>query len=360
MSGQGFTTKVAVKKQTTFGTAVSVSSLLPFTSEALRKKIELVESEMLDGTYGKKQLYQGFESAGGDLGGEAVFDIVTTDPYGWEHLIEAALGSANYNTNLSANVFTTAASLPLLTVAALKYFGSTGKVIELRSAKVNTLEVSGAVGTAGGKVSWTASLVGEKLLRTGESGIVNTTSTFGAITPEAKPQPLLMSKLKLYLGDQDDALDISDTFGVEEFTLTINNNLSDDTFSSYVDGDHENATLPLEHERDGRMEVTLRLVRPRLSDTLLVDWYRQGTSLQAKLRFDSVTGSKYHEIYLPYLKITEDPAADVDGPGLLKEEVTLTAVYNTDYLNDTMLIDSSAIFGPIAWVAKSYRTAVPE
>jgi len=161
MSGQGWKTKVAVTQQAEFGTAVSITDLVTFTGESISKNIETVESEFLDGIYGKKQIYHGFESGAGEIRGEAVIDI---NGFGWEHFVLGAIGSAAFT--LSTNIYKPHESLPLLTVAVQKYHGSNAKVWEFRSAKVNTLEVSGAVGTAGGKVSWTASLVGEKVLRT--------------------------------------------------------------------------------------------------------------------------------------------------------------------------------------------------
>lgn len=359
MSGQGFNSKLAVAVQSTFGTAATVTDLVPFTSESIIKNIQQVESELLDGIYGKKQIYQSFESGSGEVGGEAVIDEIAGDPIGWEHFILAALGAGSYVTGPPAfNHYYTAASLPMLTLALLKYHGSTAKVWELRSAKVNTLEISGAVGTSGGKVSWNAALLAEKLLRTGESGIVNTTATFSGITPTNKPEPLLMSRLTLKIADITDALTSGDEISIEEFTLSINNNLSEDTFAS-VDSSHSDASLPIEHERNDRMEVTLRLVRPRLKDLTFYDWFRQNTTLQAELQFDSIDGNNYFKIYLPYLKITEDPSAGVDGAALLKEEINLTAVYNTSNLNNVMTVNGSAITGPIAMVANSKRTAVP-
>jgi len=281
------------------------------------KNIETVESEFLDGIYGKKQIYHGFESGAGEIRGEAVIDI---NGFGWEHFVLGAIGSAAFT--LSTNIYKPHESLPLLTVAVQKYHGSNAKVWEFRSAKVNTLEVSGAVGTAGGKVSWTASLVGEKVLRTGEAGIVNTTADFSTISTEERLEPLLMSKM----------------------TLKI----------------HTDGSLPIEHERNGRQEVTLRIVRPRLYDMTFFDWFSGNTALQALLEFSTVGGTYSHKIYLPYLKITEDPSAEVGGPELLKEEINLVAVYNTSNLNANMtLSDGSTITGQIAWEAKSKRTAVP-
>jgi len=357
MSGQGWKTKVAVARQSEFGIAVSVTDLVTFTGESISKNIETVESEFLDGIYGKKQIYHGFESGAGEIRGEAVIDEIETDPIGWEHFILGTIGSAAFT--LSTNIYKPQESLPLLTVAVQKYHGNNAKVWEFRSAKVNTLEVSGAVGTAGGKVSWTASLVGEKVLRTGEAGIVNTTADFSNITPANKPEPLLMSKMALKIGDTDDALTDSDRIAIEEFTLTINNNLSDDTFAS-ITASHTDGSLPIEHERNGRQEVTLRIVRPRLYDMTFFDWFSRNTTLQALLEFSTVGGTYSHKIYLPYLKIAEDPSAEVGGPELLKEEINLVAVYNTSNLNANMtLSDGSTITGQIAWEAKSKRTAVP-
>ena len=354
---QGYKSRLAMGVEASFGAAASFDSLVPFTSESISKMKEMVESGFLDGTVGVKQLYQSFENVQGAIAGEAVVDVIAGDDYGWDNVLYAALGGATFLS--SQNIYSVQSALKSLTVGVNKYHGSTVKLWEAIGMKVKTLNIVGSASNEGGKVSWNAELQGKKLYRTGDAGITNSASDVTNLAPTSKPENIMMSNLTFQIGDQSNALAAGDQLGINGFEINIDNALTDPEYAS-ITSSHSDGSLPIEPERGDRNRVNFSITMPRLSSLQFFDNFNGNGSLQAKLSF-AQSGSKQFDIYLPYLKVMEDPAAPIEGAGIINHTVNFQAVWNTVNINPYMLISSTfgSLVGPIVIGHKSYRTAIP-
>lgn len=350
MAGQGYLSKLAVGKETTWGTGVSVNEVVPFTNESLNKAIEKLMNEYLDRTAGVKTAQNGNVSVTGDLTAELVYDEITGAIIGVESLIYAAFGAASRveypaTSGNFYNKYTLADDISVSYTAAINKGVS---VWEMQGGKVNTLEISA---TAGGKGQISVGLIGKNLLRTGDSGIVNTVTTINNLAPTVEPTIMTLDQLTVRLDTiASGALTSADEQAISEFTFSLNNNLSDPTFAS-------GSTLTLEPIRNGFREVTLKLTFPRYEADTLIGYYNDNTELQADLKFAS--GTKQFNILLPRLVISEVPEAAVGGAEIVPLTVTFKALYNGNENSVMTFTDTTTITGEAAIEVKGSRTALP-
>ncbi|MCK4329306.1 hypothetical protein KAX02_05635 [candidate division WOR-3 bacterium] len=82
----GIRSHVGLKKETTWGNAVTVDKFLPFTKESITPDIENVQSESLRGLKDKPPSYQGEKKFGGNI----IFEV---HPANIGHILRSALGA---------------------------------------------------------------------------------------------------------------------------------------------------------------------------------------------------------------------------------------------------------------------------
>jgi len=343
--GKGYAARAAIGKETSWGSAVTVGQMLPFTSESIEKAITKLASEYLDGSPARRGLTNSAISVQGDLSGEVIFDT-TGGTMTFEQLIYAAVMNAGTRDATNGlNKYTPATGDGVQHTIA---FEKDVSVWEIPGAKVNTLEISGE---ADSKIVFTAGIIGKTLLRTGDTGIVNNTAAFDAIS-YTDPTVLTFKDAVFRIGDQVDALAAGDQVTIDQFTFTINNNLTDPQFAS-EDASHTDADLTLEPVRNGFREVTLKIRIPRYTSDQLFTWDKNGTALQADLKF--TVGSYQFNLLIPHLQINESPKASVGGVEVYPIEVSFQLFKNNS--NSFMTFqDGTAITYEFGIEVKSDRT----
>lgn len=344
--------RLAAGKESTWGTGVTVTDVIPFTSESISPEQVFLQSDYLAGRVGREIATASVQKAAGTVAFEPVIDVIAGDPLGWELILLAALGSGTWDAANSVTKYVPASTLPSLTLGIAK----TVSVWEMAGAKVNSWEITGAFEQ---QLTGSADFVGRRVLRTGQSGITNTTTTIVTnLTPTAKPSLLDLKDGVFRIGTHGDALAAADKMGISSFTLRGNNALTDAAFATPEDtGGHTDATFSLEHVRNDYRSFELEIGIARYHEDTLLDWAYNGTALQCDLTF--TVGSLYISFLLPYVKILATPTAPVDGPGAVQTSAVLTALVNGSTNTDMAFADATAITGEIGVEVKSNRTAAP-
>ena len=314
-TGQGIASRCAIGAETTFGTAVAVAELLPFSAESINKAITQLEAQHLDGTVGRRALKNSVISVVGALEGEAVWDEDAGDPIGIERVLRGFLGSSSTSTD--NNQYKTANAIDDHYTLCFNKQVSNWEIV---SAKFNTFSLTGQ---AGGKIMFSTDVIGQTLLRTGDAGITNAIAAVTALSNTTQPENIAFDDLIFRIGDQSDALASGDQYKISDFELSGNNALSEPDWST-VDSVHTNNLLTLEPIRNGQREINLKIGLPRYDSDQLFTWLNNGTALQADLKFSS--GSYYFNIFLPNIKIMGDPAAPISGPEIIKPEFNIMAL----------------------------------
>ena len=322
-AGKGSSSKAVIAPQSAFTTGIAGTEVLTFNSESIIPDTAVLEAEYLAGRVGREDLIASVKAAAGSIGGECVYDTIAGAPLGWEYMMKAALGFGQQDDTNTDNEYTPSNNLTESYTIGIDKGVSVWDTI---GAKVNTLEISGAMGE---KTLWNAGIVGRTVLRTGEAGIVNTAASIAALAPTAKPQLILLENANFYLRDIAAAITTgaasADKVAIQSFTLSIDNALSEGSYGTCDDG-HLDPLFGLEPVRDGIRQVNLGLSFPRYHEDTWLDGFSAGTFFQGQ--FDFVLGTDQFSIYLPLMKIAETPTAPVDGPSFIQHDVTFACLIN--------------------------------
>ncbi len=350
--GQGNKAICALKKESTYGTAVDADTVVPFLSEDFERIIDQIEGEAMQGAVSATNVRTGVQSVSGSISMEAVYDTISGDIKGVDSFLLGALGAAAYATNY--NKFTANDDLdPSFTIA----FDKRVDVWEVAGAKVNTLQITGSAG-AGGKVTMTAGLVCQQLRMTGDSGISNTTSELRALNPTAEPALISYSDVTIRMDTvASGSLSSSDQKNISSFTLDINNNLAVDHHATPLAA--ETAGLILEPVRNGMREVTLTLTFPRYdsASNTIIKYLSAGTAVQCEIKMSN--GSNEFNIYLPNCYLHNPTNAPIGGPEVYPVTVTLKAYRNNGTNTNMTFTNAQAITEEIAIETKNARTTTP-
>ena len=339
MSKQGHQSRAAIGKEATWGTGVAVNEILPFKSEGVDKTIQKLVQEYLNKSAAYEQSVASTIAVQGDVTLEGVYDVGGTNILGIDSIILGALGSAAYDSTNGVNKYTVADDiLTSFTVAINK----DGTVWEVQGAKVNQLQINGS---AGNKLELVASLIGYDLKRTGDAGIVNSPTAVDGLS-SGRPTLIVFDHLTAKLG----TFGASSAVKISEFSVSINNNLSEPQFAS---GD----LRTLEPLRNGFREVSGSLTFPRYDSDTVFQWFDNNTELELTLEF--VSGSQYFKIFLPRIIISEPPTAPVGGPELLTVTIPFKALENQNDNTNITFADATVVSGEIGIETKNARTATP-
>jgi len=315
--GGGVSSRCALGVESSFGTAVAVTEIIPFTSESISRAILQLEAQYLDGNVGRSGLKNSVVSILGGLECELVWDEETGDPIGLERILRGVLGASARDASNGLNQYKTASAVDDIYTLCFNKQVSNWEIV---SAKFNTLTLNGE---AGGKAMLACDIIGYNLLRTGDAGIVNAIAAVTGLSNTNQPENLSFDDLVFRIADQANAIASSDQYKIDSFELVINNNLSEPQFST-VDANHTDSLLTLEPKRNGDREINLALTLPRYESDQFFTWLNSATPLQADLKFSS--GSYEYNILLPNIKIIGDPQAQVGGAELIKPEVNIMAL----------------------------------
>jgi len=348
--GIGAKTKAGWGKETAWGIGVACTELVPFLSEDLTEQIAVLLDEYHHGGATQKNYQPSSHTIGGKLTVEGVYDTIASDPIGIGALLATAVGGATWKVTQTKINFEPTTDLERYATLA---FAKQISVWEIQGAKCKSFEISGS---AQGKIQFSFDFVGRKLLRTGDAGIVNTSSTFSGLTPTSDPTLMAFDHLLVRFASLGAPLAASDQINVSEFTLTVDNMLTDPTFSSPKSG--EDALYTLEPIRTGKRKVTLKLTIPRYESDAAFTAFKANTAKQCDLKFTS--GTNQFNIFLPNLRVDE-PTAPVTGPEPIQQTFTLVALDNQNGgVNGDMEFESGdVIVYEYGIETKNARTAAP-
>jgi len=275
---RGFASRLGIGVEQTWGQAVKVSRLLPFTSESLTTEDERVESGALVGTPARRSSYCVFSQPAGDV----TANLTYAD---FDEVFYAALGAKT--TSGETRIYEPAEDLPSLTVAINKGVS----VHEFVGMKVNKLTIS----VSDGKLQAALSLVGKSFVR----GSTNTVADL-----EALPMPgreILLPDCALSVGGKE--------YAFSEINLTIDNKLAP------LKG---NTLEPLGIERNGKREVSFSLTLPAYEVDDFYSSFESGTETYVILR--ATDGTNSLTITLPRV-VVQSVDTGVSGEGVIPQKV---------------------------------------
>lgn len=348
-TGIGLTSRCAIGVESTWGTGIAVSELIPFSSESINKTITQLESLYLDGYAGRRRITNSTVKVAGTLAAELIWDEITTGIIGVERLIKGALGSAARDAGNSLNKYYCDEALDESYTLA---FNKQVSVWEAQGTKISKLTISGK---AGDKVLISADIMSRNLYRTGDAGIVNASAAITGISPAVIPINVMFDDLVIRVADQANALATGDRFAIDSFELVVDNRPSEHTFSS-PDATVTDALYTHEFLRDNFRLVELSISLPRYTTDQFFTWLNSETALMADLKFAS--GSYQFNILLPNIKMKGDPAANIGGPTLVAPKYNFACLRNGGTNTYLPFQDATQIVDEIGIEAKSARTTV--
>ncbi len=346
MPGQGILSRCALGFESTWGTGVAVTEVLPFRSESIERAIAQVESEFLDGNAGRRSIKNSLVSITGALEGDLIYDEISGDPIGIERIIRGAMGISARDVGNGINQYTLDNTLPESYTVA---FNKQTSVWEIHGLKWNTLTISG---NAGENIQFSSDVIGEDLLRTGDAGIVNAAAAITGLSP-VQPTHVHFDDMVIRIADQVDALASGDRYTISSFSFEHNNNLSDPQFGS-INASHADSQLTLEPVRNGFRQLDFNITLPRYDTDQFFTWHKANTALQIDIKF--ATGSFEFNIFIPNCHVGSNPGAPIAGAELIEKTVPFRCVRNAGANTFLTLTDTQAIVEEFAIEAKSNRT----
>ena len=279
-NAKGYATIMGVSKETTFKSAVAPTDKVPFLSEGIKWNYEDKIYDYLRGSAGIPGMDRLFQPSGGSLESEIVY-TQRTDASNFVSvglLIAMAMGDGGTFTSGAIQHLLADTLDNFFTVAWNKQINA-AKVWEAISCYINTMTITGE---ANGSLTVTFDLIAYNLVTDGSVSEITNLTTL----PTTAPSPVLFNQMIFQIATQGAEPGASDQYGLESFTLVLNNNLTepeqvtlDDT--KVLDYAHTDAMQPIKPVRNGHREVTLDIVLARYSDDDFFYWWNAETALQA-------------------------------------------------------------------------------
>jgi len=280
--GKGFASRLGIGLETSWGTAVKVTKLIPFSSEGLTKEQERVDdSATLVGTAVKRTSY----IVGGQVSGDISADLTYTD---FEDILHAAFGKKTVNVNTGITSFDLTPDVGLsLTVAVEKGVS----IHEFVGCKISRLSIS----TGDNKLQLSVSLLGKDYTRAG----LNTSADFDNLASPGRV--ILLPDCTLQVGNN--------SYNFSELNFTLDNKLQ------AVRG---NSKTPLSIDRNGKREVSFSITLPKYEvDTFYAD-FENGTETSVIL--SATDGTNAFKLILPKV-IVQTVDTSVSGEGIIPQKV---------------------------------------
>ena len=345
-TGQGFAGICGLSSEATYRTALAPDELCPFISEGFSKEFERIAQDYMIGKAGASVDDQApGQVVGAPLSVPIVYDTITGAIFGVDLLFGLALGSGAYASNRSEYSFTAQ-----IDESATISFDKQVSVHEVVSAKVATMEITGS---SGGDLRANFTFNAHNLRVTGDAGIVVVVGDLTGLAPTVQPEKALFSDLTVRIADDANALAAGDKIKINNFTLSLNNNLSDPTFSTPENSGHTDSSLSEEYERNGFREVTLSIELPRYEADTFLTHLKNDEKLTADIV--ATDGSDEFSILIPTLKVT-DWKGNIDGPDLMPVTVEFMLFLKHPDNTDMAFASSNAITAEFAIETKNART----
>jgi len=309
---QGFRGKAGIAKETSWGTYVNPAELIPFVSEGLSAKREILERKSLVGKAGLEQGLADAYAVSGNISVEMTYQDV-------DLLLAAALGGgAGTPTGLGPYTHTIDLADDIgraLSLTIRKIAGTTQVDYKFPGAKINTLSIKGE---AKGLLTMDLGIIAKQRIRDTASGI-----DWSALALSGAPYIAFadLFAFNLHPIGQTDPAGIT----LSGFELSLDNKLKGDDYTSNS-GNYIEEPL-----RNDKREVTLKIQFPRHDKDFaeaLIDWHENETALECVLHFKN--GTYEFKIELPQLLVVEPPQGNIGGGSIVPAEATLKAYVNTD------------------------------
>lgn len=328
--GIGYASTLGFIKEATYRTRPGNPTLrLPFTSESISEKIELLKGEILHGRAGEEWADLGDIAVSGSINTDFTFTRKDTTFFGVDLLLAAVMGEPTYASSVTYLKVLDGQQISLTGaidkgVSVWEWLGTTinGFKLNVSKGKVMSVEFPATV-----------------------HAVVDPGTTTSATLTALADYPvnrLTHGMTKFRIGDLADALagtlttNGADDIGLSDFTLEVDLGMTSGEYATpdYGSGmgtaDRRKIIQPVPVIR----KVTVTGKCPRYLSTApqssMLAWYRAGTEIQMDLRGspDATYGStQLLQIHLPRLKL-EEAGANVAGAGPLEFGFKATALRN--------------------------------
>ena len=319
-----------------WGTLVAPTILMPFTTESLNIGVEWLQNNTLIDKLGQESPTKVGETISGGLQVRASYRNS-------EYLIYAAMAGVEAKTEASSpykHTFDMGATwtrdMSIVIEKDVSCWNITG-------AKINTFTLN----SSHESVYWDMDVIGKlcTLATTHRAALA-------ALTYSESNPMIFHHQLAFRIGDTTDALAAGDVINVSDLSLSLNNKLQTDLYTS------TSGLYITEPQVNGKPELTLSLTMPRLETTTLIDAHKLGTKLQADIIYTGGTcggGTYKMTINLPTVYITEAPPA-IGGEEMISVPITCQCVRNDSNanmaeVNAMELILENAGDTALAWTA---------
>jgi hypothetical protein len=282
MSAKGFLARLAIGTESSFGTAVAVSQILPFTSESLSLEKDKLDDPILTGTSGRLLAETIRQRVSGSIETNLTFGGA------FDQVFKAALGSQTSDTTAQTETFDLVEDITTsLTVAIDKQTS----IHEFSGCKINQLTIS----SDGSVLTASLDILGKSRTRNG----VNTATEFDNASGYGTRirHPDIVFKVN------------GVAVNIASFTLTLNNNLT---------AIEENAVEPTAIERNGKREVSLSFELARYTTDTYSQNFENDTEFSVEISASNGTDSL--TITLPRVIVT-NASQPVGGAEIIKQSI---------------------------------------
>ena len=296
------------------------TDLVTLLSENITDDFERVPDESIYGGAGLIVDSQGVQPITGDLNVQVVFDTTANSNFwGTDLLFALAIGSCAWNTGGAAfNDLIVVDNIDDLSGTPICGTMSIDKKVSTTPWQYNGMYVNGftLTGNAKENIKATFPIISYDVDRAAGTYTAAELVTLYANVDENPPMKLLFSDLTFRIGDDADALDATDNYGINSFTFTFNRNLTDPEFSTPDATTGQTATRnTIEPVSNGFREVTLQIVLPRYYSDAFFTWRDADELLQCYLKFSASSGAREFNLLIPTMKIT-NVSVPIGGSGV--------------------------------------------
>ncbi len=283
--GKGFASRLGVGLETSWGTAVPITQLLPFTSEDLSLEKDKADDPILHGVAGRDLAETVRSRVSGSVEAHLTFGGA------FDPIFEAALGIKTSDTTAKTETFDLADDvtdiLPSLTIAVDKQVS----IHEYTGCKINRLTIS----SDGSLLTVSFEVLGKSRTRNG----VNTATEFA----NAFGYGVRVRHADITFKINGIAVNIA------SFNLTLSNNLQ------HIE---ENSELPTNIERAGKREVTLSFELARYTTDTYAQYLEQDTEIAVEIV--ATKGTDSLTISLPKVVVV-NASQPVGGAELIRQSI---------------------------------------
>ena len=351
-TGIGTKTIMGASKETTFRTRVAVTEKLPIYSEGIEFDFTDVMHEYLYGGAGSQGAQRVFEAVAGSVEMTVPYTVKSGSNFISASLpIALGMGSCAFDSGQGSNQITFKDNLDVFGTFAWDKGHHASSVWQADSCYVNSFTLSCSAGEA---MTCSSDVIAYSLAI---DGTTNNVSGLAAL-PSSGADLVIFSDFEFRIGDQAGALASADKVGINSFSISVSNNLSDPEQSTPDNASsHTAIKKTIQPVRNGFREVTFEISLPRYNSDAFVDWLNNQTHLPATLLANPPASSEEFDIIFPNL-VVESVSAPVGGSGVIAQTVTMRALARNS-ASDVTFSDGSTTDAGEMWIeTDDDRTAV--